>query len=519
MRYRLLTLALGALAAPAMAQANGAGSGVEASERANSAVRPIGFADRAADDGVLVLAMSGTALPSIGLESSAEASLQSAIAAARFDGKAGSVLSLRGIGRYARIHLVGVGGDQERARTLRDAGGKVAQEMRDEAHSISIIGDLTATDASDIGLGFGLGQYRFDRYKSGAKAPGSDHKVIIVTKDPQAAETQWVARARPLVDGVTLSRNLSSEPANVIYPESFVSQIRDAFAGVGKVKIDILDVAAMQRLKMGSILGVGQGSRRPPRILVVEYSGGQGAPIALVGKGITFDSGGISLKPGTGMWEMKSDMSGAASVMGALLSLAKSGAPVNVVAVAALAENMPGGNAQRPGDVVRTMSGKTIEVLNTDAEGRLVLADANEYVVARYKPAAVVTIATLTGAIVQALNDEYAGLFARDESLATALASAASRTGEDVWRMPLHKNYIEDLKSDIADLKNVVEGGGPGAGLGATFVGAFVSPETPWAHLDIAGVNWADRPDAVTPKGASGWGVRILDEMVRIWKK
>ena len=317
-----------------------------------------------------------------------------------------------------------------------------------------------------------------------------------------------MARARPLVDGVTLSRNLSSEPANVIYPESFVSQIRDAFAGVGKVKIDILDVATMQRLKMGSILGVGQGSRRPPRILVGEYSGGQGAPIALVGKGITFDSGGISLKPGTGMWEMKSDMSGAASVMGAVLSLAKSGAPVNVVAVAALAENMPGGNAQRPGDVVRTMSGKTIEVLNTDAEGRLVLADANEYVVARYKPAAVVTIATLTGAIAEVRG-----------RAAARLASAASRTGEDVWRMPVRKDYIEYVKSDVADLKNVVEGGGPGAGLGATFVGAFVSPETPWAHLDIAGVNWADRPDAVTPKGASGWGVRILDEMVRIWKK
>jgi leucyl aminopeptidase len=219
------------------------------------------------------------------------------------------------------------------------------------------------------------------------------------------------------------------------------------------------------------------------------------------------------------MWEMKADMSGAASAVGAVLSLAKSNAPVNVVAVAALAENMPGGNAQRPGDVVRTMSGKTIEVLNTDAEGRLVLADATEYVISRHKPAGVVTIATLTGAIVQALNDEFAGLFARDEALGGALLSAASRTGEDIWRMPLHKNYLTDLKSDIADIKNVVEGGGPGAGLGATFIGYFVDSATPWAHLDIAGVNWADRPDAITPKGASGWGVRILDDMVRNWKK
>lgn len=519
MRYHLLTLALAALATPAMAQTNVAGSGVEVSDRANSAVRPIGFANRAADDGVLVVIMRGSTLPSIGLEPAVEGSVKSAVAAARFDGKSGSVVSLRGIGRYARIHLVGVSGDQDSARHLRDAGGKLAQEMLDEAHPISILGDLTSTDALVIAQGFGLGQYRFDRYKTAAKPTSADHKVIIVTNDRQSAELEWAARGRPLVEGVTLSRDLSSEPANVIYPESFVSRIRDAFAGVGKVKIDVLDEAAMQRLKMGALLGVGQGSQRPSRLLVVEYNGGQGAPVALVGKGITFDSGGISLKPGTGMWEMKSDMSGAASAVGAVLSLAKSGAPVNVVAVAALAENMPGENAQRPGDVVRTMSGKTIEVLNTDAEGRLVLADANEYAVSRYKPAAVVTIATLTGAIVQALNDEYAGLFARDEGLAAALTSAASRTGEDVWRMPLHKNYIEDLKSDIADLKNVVEGGGPGAGLGATFVGAFVAPETPWAHLDIAGVNWADRSNAVTPKGASGWGVRLLDEMVRNWPK
>jgi len=519
MRYCLLPLALGALAVPAMAQTKVAGSGVEASDRANSVVRPIGFANRAADDGVLAVIMRGSTLPPIGIEAAAEASVKSAIAAAQFDGKSGSVLSLRGIGRYARIHLVGIAGDQDPALHLRDAGGKLAQEMLEEAHPISVMGDLTSADALAIAQGFGLGQYRFDRYKSVTKTTTADHKLIIVTNNPQSAQQEWAARGRPLIEGVTLSRDLASEPASVIYPETFVTRIRDAFAGVGKVKIEVLDEAAMQRLKMGALLGVGQGSRRPSRLLLVEYNGGQGAPVALVGKGITFDSGGISLKPGTGMWEMKADMSGAASAMGAVLSLAKSGAPVNAVAVAALAENMPGDNAQRPGDVVRSMSGKTIEVLNTDAEGRLVLADANEYVVSRYKPAAVVTIATLTGAIVQALNDEYAGLFARDEGLAKALISAASRTGEEVWRMPLHKNYAEDLTSDIADLKNVVEGGGPGAGLGATFVGAFVAPETPWAHLDIAGVNWADRANAVTPKGASGWGVRILDEMVRSWKK
>jgi leucyl aminopeptidase len=275
----------------------------------------------------------------------------------------------------------------------------------------------------------------------------------------------------------------------------------------------------MRKLAMGSLVGVGQGSRRPSRLMIVEYRGaGDGPPLAMVGKGITFDTGGISLKPGAGMWEMKADMSGAANIMGALLSLAKSKAPVNVIGVAALSENMPGSNAQRPGDVVRTMSGKTIEILNTDAEGRLVLADANEYIVANKKPGALINMATLTGSIVAALNDEYAGLFSRDDRLAAAIAAAGTATGEEVWRMPLHKNYLDDMKSDIADIKNVVEGGGPGAGLGATFVGFFVDKNVPWAHLDIAGVNWADKSGPVTPKGASGWGVQLLDTLARNWR-
>lgn len=519
MRLPFFALALASFAAPVMAQSVAVGSGIDASDVANSAVRPIGFASSLPTEGALAVLSTDGSVPDIGLSPAVVATLQSAAKAAKFDGKAGSALTLWGVGGYARIHLVGISGDADRARRMQEAGGKIAQDMRDEALVISIAGSGSSQDASDLAIGFGLGQYRFDRYKVATKAALSNQKVTIITAKPQEAEAAWAARGRMLVDGVTLARDLASEPANALYPETFVSRIRDAFAGVRNVKIEVLDAADMQRLKMGAIMGVGQGARRPPRMLLVEYMGGQGAPLALVGKGITFDSGGISLKPGSGMWEMKSDMSGAASAMGAVLSLAKSQAPVNVVAVAALAENMPGGNAQRPGDVVRTMSGKTIEVLNTDAEGRLVLADAAEYVVSRHKPAGIVTIATLTGAIVQALNDEYAGLFARDDALGEALSAAGARTGEHVWRMPLHKNYQNDLKSDIADIKNVVEGGGPGAGLGATFIGYFVDPKTSWAHLDIAGVNWADRADALTPKGASGWGVRILDDMVRAWKK
>jgi leucyl aminopeptidase len=516
MRRHFITLALATIAAPAMAQGV-AGSGIEPASVGNSKTRPVEFTNRIADDGVLAIVTIGAVLPEVGLDAGTAAAIKSAIAAAKFEGKAGSTLSLRGIGRYARIYLVGAAGEGEAVKRMREAGGKAAQDLRDEAHPVSIVGGLAGADAAAVALGYNLGQYRFDRYKTVGKTTPPVQQVSIVTSDARGAEAEWKARGSALVDAVKLSRDLSTEPANVIFPESFVAAVREAFSGVANVKIEVLDEAAMRRMGMGSIAGVGQGSRRPPRMLLVEYSGGSGAPLAFVGKGITFDSGGTSIKPSAGMWEMKSDMSGAASAIGAVLSLAKSRAPVNVIGVAALAENMPGGNAQRPGDVVRSMSGRTIEVLNTDAEGRLVLADANEYVATK-KPAGIVNIATLTGSIVQALNDEYAGLFSRDESLANALTAAGKVTGEEVWRMPLHKNHLEDMKSDIADIKNVVEGGGPGASLGATFIGFFVDEKMPWAHLDIAGVNWADRSDALTPKGASGWGVRILDELARNWK-
>jgi leucyl aminopeptidase len=271
----------------------------------------------------------------------------------------------------------------------------------------------------------------------------------------------------------------------------------------------------MERLGMGAILSVGKGSARPPRMLIVHYRGGGGQPVVLAGKGITFDSGGISLKPGTGMWMMKNDMSGAAAVVGAVLALAKSRSNVNVVAVAALAENMPGSAATRPGDVVKAHNGKTIEILNTDAEGRLVLADAVSYAGKRFRPAAIVDVATLTGAVVGALGDEYAGLLTRHDALAAQLLTAGQSSGEALWRLPLHDNYAEDMKSDIADIKNVVEGGGPGAGLGGHFIGYFVDKATPWAHLDIAGTAWSREDRPTVPKGAAGFGVKLLERFVR----
>ncbi len=510
------------LAAPAYADTRGDGSAVSPSAAANSPARPISFVASAKPDGVLVIPMASATLSEVSgltLSSAERTAITNAIRTARFDGVSGSSLPLRGIGPYAQILLVGMGNDGDAESRMRDAAGRAAQLLRDEAQPVTIAGASSNGEAAALALGYSLGQYRFDRYKTTGKTPPPANPVAIITSNVNGATSLWQAQGRPLAEGVTLSRDLASEPANVIYPESFVDRVRAAFGNTPNIRITELDESAMARMNMGSLLGVGQGSRRPSRLMIVEYRGGRaGAPIALVGKGITFDTGGISIKPALGMWEMKADMSGAASVMGATLSLAKSRAPVNVVAVAALAENMPGDNAQRPGDVVRTMSGKTIEVLNTDAEGRLVLADAVEYVAATHKPSAIVTIATLTGSIVQALDDEFSGLFARGEPIAAATIAAADKTGEHVWRMPLHKNYGDDMKSDIADIKNVVEGGRPGAGLGAHFIGFFIDPALPWAHLDIAGVNWADKPDAITPKGASGYGVRLLDRLARDWQ-
>jgi leucyl aminopeptidase len=463
--------------------------------------------------------MRNATLPTDIVDAATAQSLNSAIAAAKFEGKEGSTLSLRGIGNYSRILLSGIGEEGDRIANIRNASGKAAQDLRDESQPVTIAGGLTQEEAASAALGYALGQYRFDRYKTVDRKTPPTNPVTIISSNAQGAEALWKSRHAALAEGVALSRDLATEPANVIYPETFVERVRAAFGSTANVKIEVLDEPMMRKLGMGSLVGVGQGSRRPSRLMLIEYrGGGDSAPLAFVGKGITFDTGGLSLKSGAGMWKMKGDMSGAANIMGAVLSLAKSKAPVNVIGVAALSENMPGGNAQRPGDVVRTMSGKTIEVLNTDAEGRLVMADANEYVIANKKPGALVNMATLTGSIVGALNDEYAGLFSRDDRLAAAIVNAGTATGEEVWRMPLHKNYLEDMKSDIADIKNVVEGGGPGAGLGATFVGFFVDKDVPWAHLDIAGVSWADKSGPVTPKGASGWGVQLLDELARNWR-
>ncbi len=519
MKSLLLSACLSLSLAPAAMAQPVTGSGVAPATAANSAERAIGFSANAPAGAALVVVMTDANLPpldGVALGAAERTAVAAAIAAASFDGKAGTTLSLRGIGAHPRILLVGAGATPS-SLALAEAGGKAAQELKSEAQPVAIAGAFGDVSAADVAYGFALGQYRFDRYKTVDKKTPPTGAVTFVGANPSGAETAFTGRWKPLVEGVRLSRDLANEPANVIYPESFVARVRETLAGTPGVSIEVLDEAAMRRLGMGTLVGVGQGSPRGSRLLLIHYRGASApdAPTAFVGKGITFDSGGLSLKPGAGMGNMKGDMSGAASVMGAVVSLAKSRAPVHVVGVAALAENMPDGNAQRPGDVTRTMSGKTIEMVNADAEGRLVLADANEYVAKAYRPKAIVNIATLTGAVVGALDNSYAGLFARDEALAARLIAAGTASGEELWRLPLHKDYAERMKSDIADIRNSATGQGPGASLGAHFIGFFVDEATPWAHLDIAGVNRSEKATSLVPKGMTGFGVRLLDQLAR----
>jgi leucyl aminopeptidase len=489
------------------------------------AARPIRFAAELPQSGAVVIPLRNVgelAARGAGLDAGTRSAIERALASAEFDYEHKSKLSLRGIGPWSQIVLVGAGAEPMTAARLQDIGGIAVMEAGKTNGPVTILASGLAPNipdaASQIAAGAGLGGYSFDRYKyvdpAKPRPAGRDAPLTIVTADPGNAQQAYDRGGRALADAVTFTRDLITEPANVVYPEVFVERTRAAFRGLDNVTIEVLDVPAMERLGMGSILSVGKGSARPPRMLIVNYRGANTAPVALVGKGITFDSGGISLKPGSGMWLMKGDMAGAAAVVGTALSLAKSRAPVNVVAIAALAENMPGGSATRPGDVVKAMNGKTIEILNTDAEGRLVLADGVAYAERQYRPAAIVDIATLTGSVGGALGDEYAGLLTRHDALADQLTAAGQATGEELWRLPLHPNYAEDMKSNIADIKNVVEGGAPGAGFGGHFIGYFVE-RTPWAHLDIASVDWRTKSLPTVPEGAAGFGVRLLDRFVR----
>ena len=378
-------------------------------------------------------------------------------------------------------------------------------------------GSAPAEAAADFAFGMRLRAYRFDRYKT-KKKDGEDKNgsppanITIALADPAAARKKWSAR-EAVADGVQIARDLVNEPPNVLFPGEFARRAA-ALKKLG-VAVDVLDAKRMKKLGMGALLGVGQGSAHEPRLVVMRWDGGKRGdkPVAIVGKGVCFDTGGISIKPAGGMEDMKGDMAGAACVVGLMHALAARKARANVVGVIGLVENMPDGAAQRPGDIVKSMSGQTIEIINTDAEGRLVLADALWYTKERFKPKFMIDLATLTGAILISLGQEYGGLFTNDDKLAKHLIAAGLETGERVWRLPLGPEYDKLIDSKFADMKNT---GGRHAGsiTAAQFLQRFVD-KTPWAHLDIAGTGMGAPASDINTSWGPGWGVRLLDRLVR----
>ncbi|HUX79345.1 MAG TPA: leucyl aminopeptidase [Alphaproteobacteria bacterium] len=368
--------------------------------------------------------------------------------------------------------------------------------------------------AAQLALGALLKSWRFEKYFTTKKPEElfSVKQLTILTPEPTAAEKAFKPLSQ-VAEGVFLTRSVITEPANVITPES-LAKIAESLKKDG-IKVDVLTEKQLQKLGMNALLGVGQGSDKESKLVVMRWDGGskKEAPLAFIGKGVTFDTGGISIKPAANMEEMKYDMGGAGVVIGLMKALALRKAKVNVVGVVGLVENMPSGSAQRPGDVVKSMSGQTIEVINTDAEGRLVLADALWYTQDKFKPKLMVDLATLTGAIVISLGNERAGLFSPDDSLAEKLGTAGEKVGELLWRLPLDEAYDLDINSEIADVRNTNVSRGAGSITAAKFLQRFTN-KVPWAHLDIAGVTWAQKDLPLCAKGATAFGVRLLDRFV-----
>lgn len=456
---------------------------------------------------------------------SAAAYVSQSITAAQFAGKKGETLTLLSpSGTPSHLLVIGLGKAKDATTlTLEEAGAAaLAAALTAKVVHLEIIAaapKAVKLDAANVAAyaasGAKLRAYAFDKYKTKVK-PENKPKlktVSVRTSAVDKAKTKFAPLAA-LAESVAFTRDIVSEPANVIYPETLAAQAK-TLEKLG-VKIEILGEAAMKKLGMGALLGVGQGSVRESQLVVMQWNGGKKSqkPVALIGKGVTFDTGGISIKPANGMEEMKWDMGGSATVIGTMRALAARKAKVNVVGVVGLVENMPDGNAQRPGDVVTSMSGQTIEVINTDAEGRLVLADALWYTQGRFKPECMVDLATLTGAVIVCLGSWRAGLFSNNDKMANALAKSAARVGEPVWRMPLGDEYDAMINCDIADMQNVGEGREAGSTTAAQFLQRFVN-DVPWVHLDIAGVAWQNKTRfAVAPKGAVGWGVRLLNDWI-----
>ena len=443
-----------------------------------------------------------------------------AAAADNFKGKSGTALDIvapQGL-KASRLIVVGVGKSADLEDFVK-LGGAAMGRIPAAAGDATIVlelpgGPMKPEQAADVALGVELRAYAFDRYKTkrkeGEERP-SQRRFTFGVANVQGGRKAWSER-EAVAAGTLVARDLVNEPPNVLFPEEFARRAA-ALRKLG-VAVEVLDERAMKKLGMNALLGVGQGSRHASRVVIMRWNGGKSgaSPVAFVGKGVCFDTGGISIKPAASMEDMKGDMAGAACVVGLMHALAGRKAAVNAVGAIGLVENMPDGNAQRPSDIVTSMSGQTIEIINTDAEGRLVLADVLWYVKSRFKPKFMIDLATLTGAIVVSLGHEHAGLFSNDDRLSERLAKAGAATGERVWRMPLSAEYDKLIDSKFADVKNT-GGRMAGAITAAQFLQRFVD-KTPWAHLDIAGTGFSS-PQTETNRGwASGWGVRLLERLV-----
>ena len=449
--------------------------------------------------------------------------LRRAMEAAKFEGKKDSSLDIVAPANLSltRVSVLGVGDPSKLvARDLEALGGAAAGSLQSaKAKAAAIAAELPgepSVGAADVAAllasGIRLRTYSFDRYKTKKKDEAPRLEQVSVLTEAAGPARKAFQPLDAVIDGVNLARDLVNEPANTLSPEEFAKRARE-LEKLG-VEVEVFDRKDLARLGMGALLAVAQGSAQQPRVAVMRWQGGRknAKPVAFIGKGVTFDSGGVSIKPSAGMEDMKGDKAGAACVTGLMAALAGRKAKVNAVGVIGLVENMPDGNAQRPGDIVKSMSGQTIAVLNTDAEGRLVLADVLWYTQDRFKPQLMVNLATLTGAIVVALGKEHAGLFSNNDELSGRLTEAGLATGERVWRMPLAPEYDKLIDIDVADMKNT---GGRNAGsiTAAQFLQRFVNG-VPWAHLDIAGTGMDSPKTAINQSWASGWGVRLLNRLV-----
>lgn len=424
---------------------------------------------------------------------------------------------------FENVLYVGLGAEKKLDElTFQKLGGRILSMISGlkyrNAH-LNFSEKNHSQNASQMAFGMVLQGYRFNKYFVDKKKDKEIkiNEINFAVSDEKTTQKHF-SDLQILAQNIFFVRDLVSEPANVLNPESY-AEICKSLKKDG-LEVEVLGVEQMKKLGMNALLGVGQGSDKKSQLVIMRHNGGKKdqKPLAFVGKGVTFDTGGISIKPANNMEDMKTDMAGSAVVVGLMRHLAQRKAKINVVGVVGLVENMPSGTAQRPGDVVKSMSNQTIEVINTDAEGRLVLADALYYTNSKYQPQFIVDLATLTGAIIVSLADVYAGLFCNDDKLANDLIDCGKQTGDWLWRLPIGEEYDEMINSDIADMKNVGSGRGAGSITAAQFLKRFIG-ETKWAHLDIAGVAWKGKGDAMAHKGATGFGLRLLDQLVRKFEK